>query len=338
MGDATEHLPVLVRATAGSHHHEVDVLFVRQLQYFLVRDAVTNGPENLDVSRRSTLTDLVDGLLADLFQGVFQSLPFVDVFVTGVRRVHVSIDDVQNVQRRVAEFGQSDCVVDRALDARTSVRRNQYGVVHVRILALSAVLHDRIRSVSVRVELRYPAVNFDHRFPRRENSVLTVREPRGLFVQSVVAVFMSDSPTPTMTAQERDEFLGTGGTGVLSFARSGDEPPHSVPVSYGYDGSENTFYFRLAVDSDSEKKHLLEDPVTFVVYGRRDDTWRSVVAKGQLEGTTEESAAKESLQGLQRVHIPIVDVFGRPTGDVPFEFFRLVPEEFTSREESPAIE
>lgn len=59
-----------------------------------------------------------------------------------------------------------------------------------------------------------------------------------------------------MNPDERDAFLGTGGTGVISFATTGDEPPHSIPVSYGYDGSEVTFYFRLAVDAEATKGML----------------------------------------------------------------------------------
>ena len=44
--------------------------------------------------------------------------------------------------------------------------------------------------------------------------------------------------------------------------------------------------------------------------------------------------ATESLEGLQRVNIPLVDIFGRPTKDVPFGFYRLAPDEITARKES----
>lgn len=137
-----------------------------------------------------------------------------------------------------------------------------------------------------------------------------------------------------MDGDERDAFLGTGGTGVISLSGQADSPPHSIPVSYGYDGVENTFYFRLAVGGESAKGDLAGRHATFVVYGRADDDWRSVVAKGRLEETTEEPIANESLQGLQQVHIPIVDIFDRPVEDVSFRFFRLVPEELTARAET----
>lgn len=145
---------------------------------------------------------------------------------------------------------------------------------------------------------------------------------------------MSNTGSTEMDTAERDEHLGAGGTGVISFCASEDASPHSVPVSYGYDTAETTFYFRLAADPESTKGEISDHDVTLVVYGQTDDEWWSVVAKGQLEGTMEESIATETLQGIQRVHIPFVDIFGRPPKDVPFEFYRLVPDELTGRTES----
>jgi hypothetical protein len=141
-----------------------------------------------------------------------------------------------------------------------------------------------------------------------------------------------------MDPEERDSFLGTGGTGVISFQQSDDGPPYAVPVSYGYDRSEPAFYFRLAAEPGSDKRDAAGSHVTFVVYGQQDETWQSVVASGRLAETTEASVATESLEGLKRVHIPLVDVFGRPTGDVPFGFYRLAPEEMTARTESPTAQ
>jgi nitroimidazol reductase NimA-like FMN-containing flavoprotein (pyridoxamine 5'-phosphate oxidase superfamily) len=145
---------------------------------------------------------------------------------------------------------------------------------------------------------------------------------------------MEETQSIAMDEDDRDDFLGVGGTGVISFAEAGAEFPHSIPVSYGYDAEETTFYFRLAVGADSEKGDVADGAVTFVTYGERDDSWRSVIVKGRLEETTEQSIATESLEGLQRVHIPLVDIFGRPIKEVPFEFYRLVPEEISSRKES----
>ncbi|QHS16798.1 pyridoxamine 5'-phosphate oxidase family protein [Halopenitus persicus] len=133
----------------------------------------------------------------------------------------------------------------------------------------------------------------------------------------------------------RDEFLGTGGTGVLSFAAGADDPPHSVPVSYGYDATDETFYFRLATGADSGKGDPTDRPVSFVTYGQRQGRWNSVVAEGRLVTTTDEDVALETLQGLERVHIPFVEIFGAPPEAIDFEFFRLDPAELTARTEQP---
>lgn len=146
---------------------------------------------------------------------------------------------------------------------------------------------------------------------------------------------MTDDVSLEMDEEDRDAFLGTGGTGVISLSPTdSDESPHSVPVSYGYDATDKVFYFRIAVGPDSEKGDLADRPVSFVVHGRLDDSWASVVAKGRLRATDEAAVGTDALKGFEQVHIPLVDIFGRPTRDVPFEFYRLVPDQLTARMES----
>jgi nitroimidazol reductase NimA-like FMN-containing flavoprotein (pyridoxamine 5'-phosphate oxidase superfamily) len=146
---------------------------------------------------------------------------------------------------------------------------------------------------------------------------------------------MVDEHAIEMSAADRDEFLEDGGTGVMSFSTTGTDAPHSIPVSYGYDASESVFYFRLAIGSDSSKGDLRDRAVTFVTHDRDGGHWQSVVASGRLEETTEASIATETLAGLDRVDIPLVDIFGKPPADVTFGFYRLVPDSLTGREESP---
>lgn len=136
-----------------------------------------------------------------------------------------------------------------------------------------------------------------------------------------------------MDADERDELLGRGGVGVISLSTPDEEHPHSIPISYGYDASETTLYFRLAVGPDGGKGDLSDRAVSFVAYGQ-EDGWQSVVATGRLEDVADEAIATETLAGLDRVDIPLIDMFGEPTRTVSFEFFRLVPEEFTGRKEA----
>ena len=147
---------------------------------------------------------------------------------------------------------------------------------------------------------------------------------------------MDDNSPVTMSAEDRDAFLGTGGTGVLSLSTNEVDAPHAIPVSYGYDPVESTFYFRLAVGKAREKGELDGRAATFVVYDKVDDgegDWQSVVAKGSLADIERDEVATESLAALDRVDIPLVDIFGAPTSDVSFQFLRLVPEELSAREE-----
>lgn len=132
---------------------------------------------------------------------------------------------------------------------------------------------------------------------------------------------------------ERDEFLGTGGTGVISFATPSDEPPFSLPVSYGYYGDTTSIYFRLAVPENSRKPELIDNPVSFVVHHETEAGWRSVVASGRLEAVTDAPYESAALQGMWAVDIPTVDVFDRPPSEIPYRTFRLIPDAVSGRKE-----
>ena len=136
-----------------------------------------------------------------------------------------------------------------------------------------------------------------------------------------------------LTDDERDAFLGDGGTGVLSFATSSDEPPVSIPISYGYFADAASIYFRLSVPDNSRKPDLVDNPVSVVVHRETDAGWRSVVATGRLEAVTDAPYESAALQGLWAVDIPTVDVFERPPSEIPFRTFRLIPAELTGRKE-----
>lgn len=148
---------------------------------------------------------------------------------------------------------------------------------------------------------------------------------------------MRDTETIRLSDQERDEFLGNGGTGVISLDTADGDPPHSLPVSYGYDSATETFYFRLAAEPHTEKGDLAGRAVSFVVHGESDDRWHSVVADGRLDPTDDESIATAALEGFDRIHIPLVDIFGQPPKEVSFEFYRLDPDRIGTRKESSSV-
>ncbi|EMA56093.1 pyridoxamine 5'-phosphate oxidase family protein [Halococcus thailandensis] len=136
-----------------------------------------------------------------------------------------------------------------------------------------------------------------------------------------------------LSDEELDTFLGNGGTGTLSFSTSSDEPPFSLPVSYGYDADIVHFHYRLALPSDSTKEKYIDRPVSFVTHSHTNDGWRSVIAVGTLEDLTKLPYEAAARQERWAVDIPFVDIFKEPPDDVIFHQFRLVPDELTGRKE-----
>ncbi len=107
-----------------------------------------------------------------------------------------------------------------------------------------------------------------------------------------------------MSADERNEFLGRGGTGVISFATEPDEPPVSIPVSYGYSAEVERFYYRLSFPQDSRKDDLVDRHVSFVTHRETDDGWRSVVVTGQLSAVSDAPYESAEIQGMCRSKSP----------------------------------
>ncbi|ELY58710.1 pyridoxamine 5'-phosphate oxidase family protein [Natronolimnohabitans innermongolicus] len=134
-----------------------------------------------------------------------------------------------------------------------------------------------------------------------------------------------------LPSDERAEFLGDGGIGVLSFGTDEAEPPASLPVSYGYLDEPEHFYFKLSFPPGSSKSELVGNPASFVVHGERDGTWHSVVASGTLEELANLPPESAAVQRMWAVSIPTVDIFDRPREEIPFHDFRLVPDSITGR-------
>lgn len=158
----------------------------------------------------------------------------------------------------------------------------------------------------------------------------------------------------TLPEDERNAFLGDGGTGVLSFGTSDDDPPRSLPVSYGYAAETEQFYFKLSFPPGSSKDEVIDNPVSFVVFGATDPEdpdrngdhggsdqadgderpWKSVVATGRLEELADLPPESVAVQGMWAVDIPEFEMFEQPREDVEFHDFCLDPESITGRKES----
>lgn len=145
---------------------------------------------------------------------------------------------------------------------------------------------------------------------------------------------MDEASSVKLDEGERNELLERGGTGVISFTTGIDEPPYSLPVSYGYDETNGHFYFHLA-DGTGTKWDVMQDGdlVSFVTFDRDDGDWWSVVATGTLEGIPEDTVDPVVAEAMRRVQIPLFDVFDAPTRELTFRFFRLDPDDVTGRKE-----
>lgn len=112
-----------------------------------------------------------------------------------------------------------------------------------------------------------------------------------------------------ISEEEIDEVLGEHETGVLTLAR-GDEP-YAIPVSYGYDASARRIYLRLVSTPDSEKRRFLSatPAARLVVYERRDETYRSVIADGSLEPVPREELTVERIEQYGRAKRPIFEMW-----------------------------
>jgi hypothetical protein len=130
-----------------------------------------------------------------------------------------------------------------------------------------------------------------------------------------------------------DEYLGEGGTGVLSLAEG--DVPYSIPVSFGYDDESTAFYLRLGFSEGSEKRPFLERSAwaRLIVYEAEPDL-TSVVATGDLTRVPKDELTPETVAQLGRAELPAFDLWDRPKDELEFQIYRLAAEELSGRSTS----
>ncbi|AHG04289.1 pyridoxamine 5-phosphate oxidase [Halobacterium sp. DL1] len=134
-----------------------------------------------------------------------------------------------------------------------------------------------------------------------------------------------------MTAAETDALLGRHETGVLSLAR--DDDPYSIPISYGYDADDRTFYLRLVSTPESEKRAFLSSsPAARVVVHEEDGrTYRSAVAKGSLEEITTDEMTVEHVEQFGDAKRPLFEVWGESKQDLRIQLYQLDADSVSGR-------
>jgi len=84
-----------------------------------------------------------------------------------------------------------------------------------------------------------------------------------------------------------DDVLREVGVGVLSM--SADGVPYGVPLSFGYDGTDNLYFLFLDKSAELRKELYAEqsDVASFTILDSNPDgTWRSVIVSGPLNRIT----------------------------------------------------
>lgn len=134
-----------------------------------------------------------------------------------------------------------------------------------------------------------------------------------------------------MAAEEVDDFLGSRETGVLSLARGDD--PYAIPVSFGYDPADRTFYMRLVSTPESEKRQFLSSSpkARLVVYDEVDtgESYRSVVAAGVLHEISPTELTVERIEQYGAAKRPLFEIWGRAKRDLDILLYEFSPDELT---------
>ncbi|WP_158059267.1 pyridoxamine 5'-phosphate oxidase family protein [Halorussus halophilus] len=136
-----------------------------------------------------------------------------------------------------------------------------------------------------------------------------------------------------MTETMTNDFLGQHETGVLSLAES--DEPYAIPISYGFDSSEQTFFMRLVSTPESEKRqYLASSPrARLVVYEESDSgaTYESVVAVGSLEEIQPEELTVDHIEQYGDAKRPLFEIWGNSKQDLNIRLYKLDPEKLSGR-------
>lgn len=130
-----------------------------------------------------------------------------------------------------------------------------------------------------------------------------------------------------MDGIEITDFLKSQQTGVLSLAD--DDESYAIPVSFAYQNGD--IYIRLGYGTDSQKRDFVEtsDYVSFVVYDRTDDGWKSVVVRGTPETLAENSVDSTIAEVTRTLEIPFFRVFRQDTDELEFNIVRIEVDDST---------
>ena len=136
-----------------------------------------------------------------------------------------------------------------------------------------------------------------------------------------------------MEKEDAVEYLQETGVGTLAFGS--DEGGYALPMSFGYDASNDHCVFQFAFDEDSEKRSYIEtgNRVTLTVHDRGSvDDWRSVLVRGPLDEVPSDERTRASAIFASQAKMASTDVFQKPMQEIDFDWYRIDVDEITGRE------
>lgn len=136
-----------------------------------------------------------------------------------------------------------------------------------------------------------------------------------------------------LSPDEIDDLLTRCGVGVLSLYDG--TYPYSIPMSFGYDGSEPIFSIQLGTGEQSHKRECLDrnTNVCFTVYDEPSPgTWESVVSTGELKELPEQDAKTAFAALAANAEFPAdVRVWGVPLDEVELALYGLEIDDRTGK-------
>ena len=134
-----------------------------------------------------------------------------------------------------------------------------------------------------------------------------------------------------MTRSDTDALLGRHETGVLSLAR--DDDPYAIPISYGYDADDRTFYLRLVSTPESEKREFLSSnpDARLVVYEEDEPTYQSVVVTGTLTEIPRDEMTVEHVEQYGEAKRPLFEIWGEAKPDLDINLYELRADTISGR-------
>lgn len=134
-----------------------------------------------------------------------------------------------------------------------------------------------------------------------------------------------------MSPSETDALLGRHETGVLSLARGDD--PYSIPISYGYDSDNRTFYLRLVSTPESGKREFLSSNpnARLVVYEEDEPAYESVVVTGELVRIPRDDMTVEHVEQYGEAKRPLFEVWGEAKPDLDIQLYELRTDSISGR-------